>query len=86
MSGKIVTDKERCTLHGKCGAYCYAEDREISGRYCSVEEVYRIAAKDIDFYEHTGGGVTLSDGEALVYAEFAAVLLKNLKRRAYILQ
>lgn len=44
-----------------------------------VDEIYGAVMRDIKFYEHTGGGVTLSGGEVLMHTEFAARLLRRLK-------
>lgn len=79
INGKVVNDKKACILCGKCVETCYAEAREISGKYYTIDEVYDAAMRDLEFYKHTGGGVTLSGGEVLMHAEFASGLLKKLK-------
>ncbi len=72
------------TLCRDCDAYscadvCYAEAREVAGRPMTVEQVMAAATRDLPFYEESGGGVTLSGGEPLLQAEFAAALLAALK-------
>lgn len=47
-------------------------------REYSVEEVVRICLQDRPFYEESGGGVTLSGGEALVQHRFSTRLLGAL--------
>lgn len=49
------------------------------GKYMTVEEVVEEVMKDAVFYRTSGGGVTLSGGEVLAQADFAATLLKRLK-------
>lgn len=49
------------------------------GKYMSVDEVITEINKDEVFYRTTGGGVTLSGGEALGQPLFAIELLKELK-------
>lgn len=44
-----------------------------------LEEVVRICLQDRPFYEESGGGVTLSGGEALVQHRFSLALLKALR-------
>lgn len=44
-----------------------------------LDEVVRICLQDLPFYEESGGGVTLSGGEALVQHQFALKLLKRLR-------
>lgn len=41
----------------------------------TVEEVMKEVMKDEPFYKNSGGGITLSGGEALVQAGFAYALL-----------
>ena len=49
------------------------------GKYMSLEELEREILKDSVFYSTSGGGVTLSGGEVLSHAPFAAELLRRLK-------
>lgn len=44
-----------------------------------VGEVVRVCLQDLPFYEESGGGVTLSGGEALVQHRFATRLLRTLR-------
>ena len=46
----------------------------------SVDELLPTLLEDRDFYEASGGGVTLSGGECLCQADFSAELLKMLKK------
>jgi len=49
------------------------------GRKISVDELLYELLIDQPFYQSTGGGVTLSGGEATMQMSFAARLLKDLK-------
>ena len=51
---------------------------EVCGRVCTVSELLAELLADRVFYESSGGGVTLSGGEALYQPEFAAALLESL--------
>ncbi|NEG96419.1 glycyl-radical enzyme activating protein [Bifidobacterium sp. SMB2] len=51
------------------------------GRHYTIDEVADICEQDRDFYEESGGGVTLSGGEALMQHRFSIPLLRELKRR-----
>jgi len=51
---------------------------EEKGRRLGVEEVVRACLQDRDFYEESGGGVTLSGGEPLAQPAFARALLESL--------
>ncbi|MDO4268786.1 MAG: glycyl-radical enzyme activating protein [Eubacteriales bacterium] len=52
----------------------------MNARIYTVQELIKEILKDKVFYCRGGGGVTLSGGEPLVQADFAAELLKELKR------
>lgn len=51
--------------------------QKIIGRDVTVEEVMKEIMKDMPYYRRSGGGVTLSGGEALCQPEFAVALLKT---------
>lgn len=58
---------------------CLGEARVLYGKEMTVEELLPKLLEDKDFYETSGGGVTLSGGECLCQADFCAELLKRLK-------
>lgn len=59
---------------------CLGEARVLYGKTVTVDELLPILLEDKDFYETSGGGVTLSGGECLIQSDFCAELLKGLKR------
>lgn len=79
--GIINTDRELCVRCGSCAETCYAEARERVGREYSVSELLEEIESDRDFYEESGGGVTLSGGEPLAQSTFSLELLKACKQR-----
>ncbi len=72
-------DREKCIACGKCEAVCFHGALKFYGREMSVTELLPILLEDRDFYDSTGGGVTLSGGECLMQADFCAELLRALK-------
>ena len=60
---------------GKCLEQCPTKALKIIGTPYTEEELLKIALLDRAFYEHSGGGITLSGGEVLQQADFAASLL-----------
>jgi pyruvate formate lyase activating enzyme len=54
------------------------EARSLAGKEYSLEEVTAACLQDREFYEESGGGVTLSGGEALCQAPFVIRLLDEL--------
>ncbi|MCX7015078.1 MAG: glycyl-radical enzyme activating protein [Candidatus Sumerlaeota bacterium] len=73
---------ELCAQCGKCVAACPAEALGIVGAEMSVGDVVDVVRKDRDFYERSGGGVTVSGGEALMQPDFALALLAACAREA----
>lgn len=64
-----------CDQCGRCADYCPSRARELVGREMTVEEVYREAAQDRSYYEHSGGGVTCSGGECMLQLDALSALL-----------
>lgn len=71
-----VTDRTLCTNCGKCIDACPSEAREIAGKDMTVEEVIEEVLKDKLFLTTSGGGMTISGGEALAHADFSATLFQ----------
>ena len=71
-----------CSEHGICIEKCPAHALKAEGERKSVDEIVRIVMQDEPFYEESGGGVTLSGGEATMQPEFAVALLKALKEQS----
>jgi len=63
-----------------CVRQCPIKALEYAGKEMTLDEVMNEIMKDKDFYEESGGGVTLSGGEVLSQADFAADLLKECKK------
>lgn len=66
----IVTDDTLCTACGRCAEVCPALASEMSGRYESVPELMKVIESERPFFDQSGGGVTFSGGEPLLYPEF----------------
>ena len=72
-------EREKCLSCGKCVSACYNGALSLFGRTVTVEELLPELTADRDFYEASGGGITLSGGECLLQADFCAALLARLK-------
>ncbi len=79
VDGRSHTDRARCRGSGACVAACPNGARSLLGRTTTAEAVFAEVLADAPFYEHSGGGVTLSGGEPLAQPKFAAQLLKLCK-------
>lgn len=53
----------------------------VVGTWMDVDEVMDVVLRDKDYYEHSGGGMTLSGGEFMLQPEFAASLIEAAHRR-----
>ena len=73
---KACTHPEGCVLCGMCVENCPAEARKLYGGIYSADELHRILLADRDYYLATGGGVTFSGGECMLYPEFIRDLAK----------
>lgn len=78
--GKHLLHIERCERCGRCAEACPSAALEMAGRLMSVDEIVQVARRDKDFYEQSGGGITLSGGEPLFQPTFSWVLLREAKR------
>ena len=77
--GKHQIDRSLCVGCGKCTEICLGDALKLYGTPVTVEELLPQLLEDKDFYETSGGGVTLSGGECLCRADICTELLKQLK-------
>lgn len=70
----------QCKNQGFTPDDCLGEAMILYGKEMSIEQLLPILLEDKDFYETSGGGVTLSGGECLCQADFCEELLKKLKQ------
>lgn len=73
-NGRLTADRTKCTACGACVDACVRNAREISGKVYTPDELVREARKDLIFFEQSGGGVTLSGGEAMAQPSFESVV------------
>lgn len=78
-NGRILVDHGKCAGCLSCVKECPGRALTSEGEYKTVEEVYRTCLQDIDFYEESGGGVTISGGEGMVQPYFAEALAARLR-------
>ena len=73
-------ERTRCVGCGACESVCLGQALKLYGREVTVEELMPRLLEDREFYEQSGGGVTLSGGECLLQADFCEALLRELKK------
>ncbi|MDX1417371.1 MAG: glycyl-radical enzyme activating protein [Candidatus Promineifilaceae bacterium] len=72
-------DRSTCNLCFQCAEACPAGALSRVGELMTADEVLAALLKDKPFYDASGGGVTLSGGEATLFTEYLAQLLRKLK-------
>jgi pyruvate formate lyase activating enzyme len=78
--GKMGVDRALCDACGDCVSACPSGALEVIGKAYSVDDLLATVVRDKVFYEKSGGGVTLSGGEASLQARFCAELMKAFKQ------
>ncbi len=73
---EIDIDRSHCDGCMVCVKNCYAEGLRAVGKEMTPAEVMAEVVKDKQFYENTGGGLTISGGELLSHWEYAAELVR----------
>ncbi|MBI5550668.1 MAG: glycyl-radical enzyme activating protein [Desulfobacterales bacterium] len=81
-SNRYYVDRNRCTLCFACSDICPSQALEQVGHPMTVDDILAKILPDQPFFAASGGGVTLSGGEATLYMAFVARLLMALKARA----
>ncbi|MCF2684272.1 glycyl-radical enzyme activating protein [Faecalicatena contorta] len=79
----MITDIEKCTMCKRCIDECYAGARVIQGEEYTVDELMSILEKDDVYYRNSGGGITFSGGEPLLYAGFIKECAKEIHKRGW---
>ena len=75
----VHVKRDVCDNCGKCAERCYAGALSVCGTDYTVDELVARLLQDRSFYEHSGGGVTISGGEALCQPAFTTEVLRRLK-------
>jgi pyruvate formate lyase activating enzyme len=77
----IITVSELCSLCGKCAEVCPTLATEMSGQSHTVAGLLEIVEKERPFFDQSGGGVTFSGGEPLLYPDFLCEILDACGQR-----
>lgn len=75
----VFIDRSCCDGCGLCVEACPAGAMEMLGTSVTVEALFEELRKDINFYQLSGGGVTLSGGEPALQSDFCAALAERLQ-------
>ncbi len=72
-------DRTRCTGCGACSLACSYKALVLYGKSMTAEEIFDAVKRDKMFYDASGGGVTVSGGEALLQPELVYELFKKCR-------
>lgn len=78
---KIKIHFEKCIGCLQCVDMCPVDALSHEGEYKTVQEIVDICLQDIDFYEESQGGVTISGGEGMLQSRFLQKLITALKEK-----
>lgn len=69
-------DRTQCQVCGACAEQCPSGALSLVGENKSIEELMSEILRDRDFYNSSGGGLTVSGGEPMMQFEFMYEFLK----------
>lgn len=78
--GHHIVNFDACQTCGLCVDACMQDALKIYGKAMSVDEVFAEIIKDKVYFDKSGGGVTLSGGEALKQFDFCLALAKKCQQ------
>jgi len=74
-----IKSNDSCNLCGQCVKVCPSLAMEMSGVEYSIDYLMGEIAKEMVFMDHSGGGVTFSGGEPLLYPDILLELLDRCR-------
>lgn len=80
ISEHIHIDFNNCIGCLECVNNCPAKALSHEGEYKKVSDIVDICLQDKDFYEESGGGITISGGEGMSQPHFLKALINELKK------
>ena len=81
INTKREIKRNLCRRCGKCVEACVTGALMFKGRSITADEVLNEVSKDIEYYNKSGGGITLSGGEPLAQPSFIKALLVKSKEQ-----
>jgi pyruvate formate lyase activating enzyme len=75
----VQVDRARCDLCFRCVGACPAGVFKHAGTPADLEGIVTLARENKVFYRTSGGGITLSGGEPLLFPRFVLALVQRLR-------
>lgn len=79
--GALAMDRSLCTDCFRCAEACPANAFEAVGREMTADEVVDLIARDVIFYDESGGGATFTGGEPFLQFGFLLEALASCKSK-----
>ena len=79
MDGAHLIDLAACKLCGRCVGECFSGALKFFGKTMLPDEIVKVAVLDREFYDSSGGGLTVSGGEPMAQFEGLMDLLMRAK-------
>lgn len=80
-NGVLCNNRAACKECFTCAHACPSGAQSVYGESQSVDTILKRVEEDGVFYSRSGGGLTLSGGEALAQPDFAIALLREARAR-----
>ena len=80
VQGKLSVNFEKCNQCGECLSVCIPDALKIYGYNISSGDLLKEVLKDRNYFENSGGGVTLSGGDPVTQFDFTLELAQLLKK------
>lgn len=79
----MITNSSKCVMCGACVEGCFADARVIQGTEYTVDELMDILVRDDAYYRNSGGGITFSGGEPLLYSAFIKACTEKIHEKGW---
>lgn len=79
IKNKFLFDSDVCTACMKCVNDCPSNSMTYYGKVVSSDEILSLCKKDKNYYDRSGGGITLSGGEPAMQSDFSSQILALCK-------
>jgi len=75
-----IRDRKKCIKCLECVKNCPNQALTLVGQKMTMDEIVQEALSDQLFFKNSGGGVTISGGEPLLFPDFVCELAERLKK------
>ena len=77
--GSLRYDADKCSLCGRCELICPESAVSLCGETADPDAIFEVILKERNVYEATGGGVTFSGGECMLYPDLLYSILRRCR-------